>query len=102
LGLGRQGIFQIAGDNILTSSWASQRVFLDEQSSGNLNDVSQLGRPFFFDNMLTMSAALQSIDAKARVLGNDNTVDQNVDLIGGGNNAIDGRITQIADIETDS
>ena len=102
LGLGRQGIFQIAGDNLLTSSWASQRVFLDEQSSGNLNDVSQLGRSFFFDNMLTTSTALQSIDAKARVSGNDNTVDQNVDLISGGNNAVDGRITQIADIETNS
>jgi hypothetical protein len=102
LGLGRQGIFQIAGDNLLTSSWASQRVFLDEQSSGNLNDVSQLGRTFFFDNMLTTSTALQSIDAKARVSGNDNTVDQNVDLIGGSNNAVDGRITQIADIETNS
>jgi len=102
LGLGRQGIFQIAGDNLLTSSWASQQVFLDVQSSGNLNDVSQLGRPFFFDNMLTMSTALQSIDLKARTSGNGNIADQNVDLINEGNNAVDGRITQIADIETHS
>jgi hypothetical protein len=100
LGLGRQGIFQIAGNNLLTSSWASQRIFLDEHSSGNLNDVSQLGRSYFSDNTLTMSAALQSIDAKTRTSGNENTVDQNADLIIGGNNAADGRITQIADIET--
>lgn len=102
LGLGGQGIYQIAGNNLLTSSWASQQVFLDEQSSGNLNDVSQLGRSFFFDNMLTTSTASQSIDAKARVSGNDNTIDQNVDLTGGDNNAVDGHITQVADIETNS
>ncbi len=102
LGLGRQSIFQIAGDNLLTSSWASQQVFLDEHSSGNLNDVSQLGRPFFFDNILTTSTALQSIDAKTITSGNGNIVDQNVDLINEGNNAVDGRITQIADIETNS
>ncbi len=102
LGLGRQGIFQIVGDNLLTSSWASQLVSLDELSSGNLNEVSQLGRPFFFENMLTMSTALQSIDEKAETSGNGNIVDQNVDLTSGGNNAVDGRITQIADIETSS
>jgi hypothetical protein len=102
LGLGRQGIFQIADNNILTSSWASQRVCLDEQSLGNLNEVSQLGRPFFFENILTSSTALQSIDMKSRTSGNENTVDQNADLTSGGNNAVDGSITQIAGIETNS
>jgi hypothetical protein len=102
LGLGRQGIFQIANNNLLTSSWASQRVCLDEQSLGNLNEVSQLGRPFFFENTLTSSTAQQSIDMKARTSGNENTVDQNADLTSGGNNAVDGSITQIAGIETNS
>ncbi len=102
LGLGRQGVFQIAGDNLLTRSWASQQVFLDVQSSGNLNDVSQLGRPFFFDNTLTMSTALQNIDMETGTSGNGNIVDQNADLTSGGNNAVNGHITQIADIETNS
>jgi hypothetical protein len=100
MGLGRQGIFQIADNNILIGSWVSQRVCLDEQSTGNLNEVSQLVRPFFFENTLTMSTALQSIDMRTRTSGSENTVDQNADLISGGNNAVDGSITQIADIET--
>ncbi len=102
LGLGSQGVFQIADSNLLTGSSASQRIYLDEQSSGSLNDVSQLARPFLFDNTLTSSTALQSIDVETRTLGDSNTFGQNVDLLSQGNSAVGGQLVQITNIETNS
>ncbi len=102
LGIGGQGVFQIADNNLLTNSWANQAICLDEQITGNSNDISQLARPYFFANLLTTSTALQSIDMKTEVLGSGNIIDQNADLISESNSAVGGHIVQTTDIETNS
>lgn len=102
LDLSSQGVFQNVDSNILTNSSASQLIYLDEQSSGNLNDVSQLARPFFFDNILTSSTAIQGIDVEASTSGNENTIDQNVDLVSQDNSAVGGNIAQMVEIKTNS
>ncbi len=102
LGLGSQGIFQTADSNLLTSSSASQLIYLDEQSSGCLNDISQLARPYLLDNALTSSTMLQSINVDAETLGSSNIFDQNVDLRNEGNSAVGGQLVQITDIESNS
>lgn len=99
---GGQGVFQIADSNLMTGSLASQLIYLDEQSSGNLNDVRQLGRPSFFNNFLTASAAQQIINLEVRTLGTDNMIDQNSDIIINGDNIVYGQIEQMSDIEINS
>lgn len=102
LNSGGQGVFQIADSNLMTGSLASQQIYLDEQSTGSLNDVSQLARPFLSNSLLTESTSLQSIALEARTSGTDNVLDQNSDIRINGDSAVGGQIVQMSDIETNS
>ncbi|MFB3764123.1 MAG: hypothetical protein ACE14P_02620 [Methanotrichaceae archaeon] len=100
--IGSQGVFQNVDSNLLTGSSASQVICLDEQSTGCFNDVSQLARPYFYDNALTSSTSLQSIDLEAAAMGAENVLDQNADLLSSDNNAVVGHLVQITDIINNS
>jgi hypothetical protein len=85
---------------------AKELICLDEQIQGNNNnaisvaDTVQYAETDLINNCLTSSTALQSIDAKVKETGNDNNVEQHITLTGMDNKAVDGKILQQSDIET--
>jgi hypothetical protein len=107
LGIGAsQRAIQNAGDNDLVCSQANQLICLDEQTKGNNNnaisvvDTIQFAETDLINNFLTASTAFQSIDAKVKEIGSDNNVEQHITLTGMDNKAVDGKILQQTDIET--
>jgi hypothetical protein len=107
LGIGAsQRAIQNAGDNDLVCSLAKELICLDEQTKGNNNnaisvvDTIQFAETDLINNCMTASTAFQSIDAKVKEIGSDNNVEQHITLTGMDNKAVDGKILQQTDIET--
>lgn len=103
LGIGSgQFTVQNAIDNDMTNSFANELITLDEQITGNCNDVIQSAETNTTANCFTDGLELQNINAEANSMGCGNFIDQSADLENLDNCVTGGIITQQVDIQTNS
>jgi heat shock protein HslJ len=96
---GEQEAIQGAAFNALTDSWINEMVCMDEQITGNINNVDQYAFTGSYFNRLTNSTILQDNNIAFKTLGNDNLVCQSAELLSEDNLATFGHIVQESNID---
>lgn len=91
---------QYADCNALTNSQANQMNIMDEQVTGDANNVGQFVLTGISYDCVTSGSLLQFTDLTARELGCDNNIAQYVDLCNAENSVTSGHMVQQAVINT--